>query len=286
MGRPRIAAVIPAFNAARYIRSAIASAQGQKRPPDEIIVVDDGSVDDTAAIAAALGVRVIRQANAGPGAARNAGISATGAEWIALLDADDSWRPERLERQLHHLEDPGVAVVCSGHHVVGKTPTMPPSQLDFPVLWERNRIPTSTVLLRREAWAALGGFDESLELIGVEDYNLWLRLAHAGWRLVGLQERLVDYQPSDASLTGQTRRFARAELTQVARIAAALGLEPRLLREKEFALYLEYGIEFFHYRDRAAAREYLRLAARRGPLPVAARLRLLASYLPLPRPRS
>ncbi len=282
MTSPRIAAVIPAFNAAGSIREAIASAQAQHRPPDEIIVVDDGSADDTAAVAATTGVRVIRQDNAGPAAARNAGIASTSANWIALLDADDSWRPERIARQLPLLDDPGVAVVFSGHHVANKTPPMPPPTIDFDGLWDRNRIPTSTVLLRRAAWEAVGGFDPARELIGVEDYNLWLRLARVGWRFVGVQERLVDYQPTDASLTRQTRRFANAELTQVARVAATLGLDPARVRAKEFTIYLEYGMELFYYRDRATAREYLQEAARRGPLPWEARLRLWATYLPLP----
>ena len=278
----RIAAVIPAYNAAGSIGGAIASAQAQRRAPDEIIVVDDGSADDTAAIATATGVRVIRQANGGPAAARNAGIASTSADWIALLDADDSWRPERIARQLPLLDDAAIAVVFSGHHVANKLPPMPPLTVDFDGLWDRNRIPTSTVLLRRAAWEAVGGFDPARELIGVEDYNLWLRLAHAGWRLVGVEERLVDYRPTDASLTGQTRRFAKAELAQVARVAATLGLDPVRVRAKEFAIYVEYGLEFFHYRDRAAAQQYLREAARRGALPWGAQLRLWASYLPLP----
>lgn len=282
----RIAAVIPAFNAAASIRGAIASAQGQSHPPDEIIVVDDGSADDTAAVATAAGARVIRQANAGPAAARNAGIASTSAEWIALLDADDSWRPERLARQLPLLGEDRVAVVYSGHHVAGKHPPIPPASLDFDDLWERNAIPTSTVLLRRAAWETIGGFDPARELIGVEDYNLWLRLAHAGWRLRGVQERLVDYQPTAASLTRQTRRFARAELTQLSRVAATLGLDPGRVREKEFKMFLEYGLELFYFRDLIAAREYLQEAARRAPLPAAARMKLWASYLSRPGRRA
>ncbi len=95
----QISVVIPAYNAANFIAATIASAQAQTLAPIEIIVVDDGSVDDTARVARALGCVVIRQANGGVCAARNAGILAARGEWIALLDHDDVWAPTKLERQ-------------------------------------------------------------------------------------------------------------------------------------------------------------------------------------------
>lgn len=282
MTAPHIAAVIPAFNSANSIAAAIASARQQIHPPDEIIVVDDGSGDDTARIAETAGARVLRQPNGGPGAARNAGIAATTAEWIALLDADDTWRPERLARQLPLTIDAAVGLVFAGHAVPGKTPPLPPPTMAFDQLWRRNQIPTSSVLLRRSAWEQLGGFHEGRELIGVEDYNLWLRMAHAGWLLRCVQERLVDYVPTSASLTSQTRRFATAELAQLGVIARQIGLDAQLVQRKEYRLYLDYGQEMFYYRQLSDAREFLREAGRRGTLPPKARLQMLASYLPLP----
>ena len=101
-----VSVVIPAFNAAGFIAETIASAFAQTRRPLEVIVVDDGSADDTAQLAAALGCRVIRQANGGVCAARNAGILAANGNWIALLDHDDVWMPTKLERQVE------AATVC------------------------------------------------------------------------------------------------------------------------------------------------------------------------------
>jgi glycosyltransferase involved in cell wall biosynthesis len=95
----RISVVIPAFNAARFIAATIASAKSQTLSPLEIIVVDDGSVDNTAEVAASLGCVVIRQENGGVCAARNAGIQAARGDWIALLDHDDLWEPHKLARQ-------------------------------------------------------------------------------------------------------------------------------------------------------------------------------------------
>lgn len=283
-GRIEITAVIPAFNAAEFIAESIASLLNQTEPPVEVIVVDDGSSDDTAGVAARAGARVIRQANGGPAAARNAGIRSARADAIALLDADDIARPTRLARQRSGLADPNVGVVFSGHHVEHKVPPTPPALIDFDTLWARNWIPTSTVLLRRAAWEAVGGFDEARDLIGVEDYNCWLRLAHAGWGFSRVADVLVDYRPTPASLTAQTRRFAAAELTNARRTAARLALSDAVLRKKEHALFLEYGLELFYKRDLTTARQYLLEAARKGPIGVGGYTRLLATLLPL-RPR-
>ena len=97
--RAPVSVVIPAFNVERYLAAAIESVRAQTLAPTEIIVVDDGSTDGTRAVAEAAGVRVIAQSNAGVSAARNAGIAAATQPWIALLDADDRWRADKLERQ-------------------------------------------------------------------------------------------------------------------------------------------------------------------------------------------
>lgn len=282
MSIPRIAFVIPAYNAADSVAAAVRSAREQTVPADEIIVVDDGSIDDTAAVAAAAGARVIKRTNGGPGAARNLGIQSTTAEWIALLDADDLARPDRLAVQREHLADAGVAVLHSARGVPALHTMEPPSVLDFAALWLRNRICTSTVMLRRSAWEAVGGFDEARSLIGVEDYNLWLRLAHAGWKFTWLEQVLVDYLPSAASLSMQCERIANAELSNTARVGEVLHLPPAMLLEKEFQLYCEYGVELFHRGERKVAREFFRAAAARGRLGWRSRLRLWAATLAVP----
>jgi glycosyltransferase involved in cell wall biosynthesis len=96
-----ISVVIPTYNGARFLADTIATVRAQTLQPVEIIVVDDGSTDDSAAAAAACGVTVIRQVNGGIGAARNTGILAATQPWVALLDHDDMWEREKLERQWH-----------------------------------------------------------------------------------------------------------------------------------------------------------------------------------------
>ena len=273
-GGLRITAVIPAWNAAGFVDKAVRSMREQLAPPDEVIVVDDGSDDDTAGVAARAGARVIRRSNGGPAAARNTGIRATSSEWIALLDADDVSSVHRLERQRPCLGDPRVAVVFGARSP--RAPA-PPATLNFAMLWERNPIPTSTVLLRRAAWESVGGFDEAPALIGVEDYNLWLRLTLARWQFRAVPESLVEYRPTPASLTMQTLPFAAAELENVRRIARLLPLAPEAVRAKEYRIYRTYGLELFHRRDWANARAFLAEAAGRYRLTWPTRARLLAA---------
>src|SRR2546423_7727277 len=91
-----VSVVVPAYNYARYLPQAIDSALGQTHPPLEVIVVDDGSTDDTPRVLDAYGdrIRAVRQANQGAGAARNAGIAVARGEYVAFLDSDDLWRPD------------------------------------------------------------------------------------------------------------------------------------------------------------------------------------------------
>lgn len=106
MTRPLVSCVVPVYNGEAYLGEAIDSILAQTWRPLEIIVVDDGSTDDSAAVAEAYGakVRVIRQANAGCATARNAGLAAATGEFVAFLDADDLWHPEKLQRQMARFE--------------------------------------------------------------------------------------------------------------------------------------------------------------------------------------
>ncbi len=275
-----VTAVIPAFNATNSVAAAVASLKAQTVPPAEIIVVDDGSVDDTAEVARRAGARVIQQENAGPGAARNTGIRAANTPWIALLDADDIARASRLESQLAEMGAEQVAVIFAGAHTEGKPRSKPSGPIGFDMLWKKNCIPTSTVVLRRSAWEEIGGFNESRDLIGVEDYHFWLRIAHAGWEFTRVNDILVDYLPGPASLTAQTRRFAAAEIVNARLIAYSLSLPPSMLRQKEFNIFKEYGFELFHARDLPGARDFLGEASLRGPIGLGGQLRRLATWFP------
>src|SRR5262245_20179101 len=117
-----VSVVIPCYNAGRFLKETLESILAQTRPALEVIVVDDGSTDDSAAVAGAFGppVRVLRQSNQGESVARNRGLDEARGDWVAFLDADDVWAPDKLERQLAAVEgSPGVACCHTGFYLFG-----------------------------------------------------------------------------------------------------------------------------------------------------------------------
>lgn len=189
---PLVSVIIPAYNAERYVAEAIDSVLAQTYPSREIIVVDDGSTDRTAEIVTGYGeaVRLVRQRNKGPAAARNTGIREARGEFIAFLDADDVWTRANLELQLtflgahpDHVLSYGWVRFFSGS-VAGDLLETAPCRDERPSghVWAdliRDTIwATGAAVLRASALSQVGLFDESLP-IG-EDYDLWLRLAAHG----------------------------------------------------------------------------------------------------------
>jgi glycosyltransferase involved in cell wall biosynthesis len=178
----RISVIIPAYNAARFLPRCLKSVFAQTLLPEEVIVVDDGSTDNTAALAAELGARVIRRKNGGISAARNTGIQNASCEWIALLDADDSWGPEKLERQAACIQ-PDTVLVYTGIRIfddVGIRAELPAIDAISAITMLRyyNPITPSTVLLRRDAIMRIGGFHQGIR--SCEDWEMWVRLQHLG----------------------------------------------------------------------------------------------------------
>jgi glycosyltransferase involved in cell wall biosynthesis len=216
--------VIPAHNAAATIARALESVRAQAYAPLEVIVVDDASGDDTAGVVRAWRdppVRlIVHETNRGPAAARNTGIFAAEGDWIAFLDADDEWRPGKLDRQVAALgAGPGaVFAVCDGRFIrpdgsVGRfmyTGTPPVAGTEaWRTLLAYSFTDSSCVVADRRTLVALGGFDPDLR-VG-EDQDMWIRLAMAG-SVVVLSDRLVDKRESP---TSHMARHTRAEATQL-----------------------------------------------------------------------
>ena len=180
-----ISAVIPCYNGASFLEEAVRSATTQTRRVDEVIVVDDGSTDDSASIAERLGAKCIRLGrNFGPGAARNRGIVEARSNVIAFLDADDYWDRRHCEDMVGMLErHPECAVAFSRIRRFDATdeslsPPYLPEEVATPLLWHLftdNVVPQSTAVVRRAVLLQNGGYDESRR--HSEDYELWLRLA-------------------------------------------------------------------------------------------------------------
>jgi GT2 family glycosyltransferase len=178
--------VIPAFNAERFIAATLASIKRQTFPPKEIVVVDDGSSDQTAAVARASGARVVTQLSSkGPSASRNRGVAETQSPIVAFLDADDEWLPDHAERLLKALAADGIAFAGSDAELFGAESGVVPTALTGTdtldlrdVLITDNPVIQSSVMISRDAFDRAGGYDESLRLS--EDYDLWTRVAEHG----------------------------------------------------------------------------------------------------------
>jgi glycosyltransferase involved in cell wall biosynthesis len=177
----RISVVIPAYNAERFLPRCLKSVFAQTLKPMEVIVVDDGSTDNTAAVAAALGATVISQANGGVAAARNLGIRNASGEWIALLDADDRWAPEKLERQAA-LVRPETVLVYTGirffddQGIRSEQLAVDPAAASK-MLRYCNPIPC-TYIIRRDAVMQDGGYRE--DVFACEDWEMLVRLQRLG----------------------------------------------------------------------------------------------------------
>ena len=190
---PTVSVVIPAYNSARFIAQTLGSVIAQSFADFEILVVDDGSTDDTAAIAGRVSprVNVIRQSNGGIAAARNTGLAAAGGDFVAFLDHDDIWHPQKLEAQIECFRrNPKVGLVYGEFNrwEEGSAPTFPPEPLDPSLLDEdrsgwiyhklllTNWVLFSTALFRRESVKAIGLFDAALP--PADDWDFAIR---ASW---------------------------------------------------------------------------------------------------------
>ncbi|MGE4086193.1 MAG: glycosyltransferase [Vicinamibacterales bacterium] len=243
--QPRVSVIIPTYNRAATVTRAVRSALDQAVPDVEVLVVDDGSTDDTAARLAGIDhrVRVLRQpGNEGAAAARNRGLRAARGQAIAFLDSDDVWLPDKLARQLAVLDGApaGVGLVYGGvlddrgDGTVGVDRAQHRGDLFRPLL-ERNVVHGggSNVLMRRSVVAAVGFFDERFEAI--EDYDYWLRAARLhDFDHVG--DPVVRYHNGDApgrrSRCGDADAVARERFYRKHRIALrAEGVADRFLLE-------------------------------------------------------
>jgi len=267
-----ISVVIPAYNSAATLPAAIESALYQTRPPEEIIVVDDGSNDTTKAVIERYGprVRYICQSNSGPSAARNRGTKVASGDWIAYLDADDEWHADKLRLQeLAVRSRPEVALVYTGGRSIGPNYARE-YYIEAPRIWPRlrygNFITPSAVMLRRQAWLEIGGFNE--KLLGVEDWDLWVRL-RSKYPFVGVAEPLTICKNTVGSLSSDPERMLRGmELMREETLLA--GLPPwrkPIWNRRIHATQFMHAAEMVRQVSSARERRYLLRSLWEWPLP-------------------
>jgi glycosyltransferase involved in cell wall biosynthesis len=237
---PDFSIVIPTYNRCDLLKKALESVLQQTHPSFEVLVVDNNSIDGTKEMVASLRdqrIRFLSISNQGVIAkSRNVGIAVSRSEWLCFLDSDDWWYPKKLEETLkmqrdadliyHDLETVNEAGVKVGRRM--KTRRLK-SPILADLLSKGNGIATSGVAVRSDMVEKSEGFCESHELIGVEDYDLWIRIAANTQRFVQIKNALGAYRVSDSN-------NSKATIKQIAALAAIykrnLGLLTRASEQK------------------------------------------------------
>lgn len=214
---PLVSVVMPAYNAEPYIEDAIRSVMEQTVRDWELIVLDDCSGDETCAVAQRLAaedgrIRLLRNAeNMGVARTRNRGVDLCAGQYVALLDSDDVWHPDKLEKQLARMAQTGAELSYTSYAIVGadgkkvKADYLVPQQATFDQLLKQNVIGCSTVMMTARI-AKAHPFNTDFYH---EDYVLWLQLLRSGCKAAGCTEVLVDWRYIENSRSFDKRRAVR-----------------------------------------------------------------------------
>lgn len=244
--KPTISVIIPVYNGASDVRRAIDSALAQVNCEVEVIVLNDGSKDDTRSVMDEYGdqIRAIHQPNSGLAETRNNGIAAATGEWVAFLDHDDYWKQDKLSEQLKAAERTGSDVVYTNAENfgevdrVGRLRSEPAAMLQGDLLEGLlldNFIVVSSVMIRRTVIQEYQGFNASLPC--VEDWDLWLRLAADGIRFAAVREPVTMYQWRAGSMSKNfdLMRTTRKRIVGEALKAERAGKLPWSVRRRAMA---------------------------------------------------
>jgi glycosyltransferase involved in cell wall biosynthesis len=268
----RISVILPCFNTAHYLAEAVQSVLAQTRPADEIIVIDDGSTDNTAQVAAAFTPRVqyIYQPNAGLSAARNTGIKIATGQYIGFLDADDLWHPDflaMLTDLLEHHADWGA--VYSGNLFIDARGKLLSQSVHKVIAAERLHdalvddlfFPPCAVLVRKTALDAVGSFDESLR--ACEDWDMWLRIS-AKYPFGSTPQTLALYRRHGSNMTGDMVRMQENMLAVVRKhFGAAQGNSGSGSSDQQRAfggVYFRLGLKNYQHKQNETAQAWVKKA--------------------------
>ena len=273
---PKVSVVIPTYNSAQFIVETLESVFAQTYKDYEVIVVDDGSTDNTKEVLKPYmsRIRYIYKENGGPASARNEGIKNARGEYIAFLDSDDLWLPEKLEKQVEYFEQyPDVVLVSTdrirlvGNRLIrGRKKCKRVSNDAFINLWWCNSIVNSSVMVRRFCFDKVGVFDESEEIISAEDLEMWLRIARehkVGYIDQALTIYRVHKDGISRSNVNRVYKATRVVITKYMKdIIEREQNFRKLITERFFKYYLDYGISLFYAADFPSAHKQFSEARR------------------------
>jgi hypothetical protein len=295
---PILSIIIPAYNVERYIAVAVDSALNQSLTDLEVVVVDDGSTDNTHTVLEQFTdprLRIVRKPNGGLSSARNAGIAVATGQYIGFLDGDDAWRPGKAMRQIgvmHAQPDVGLTYSHSAYmdeagRETGRLLVSGPERPSLRDMILRNRVGNgSTAVVRSEVLRAAGPFDERLR--SCEDWEMWVRMlrdTHTAALLV--PEVLTLYRVNPASLSMDFSGFLRGAEDAAARIAAETPGASRGLMRRGLAMsYRITATKALHGGNRATSAAFLARAVTLCPWLPFTDPRLLATAALLAVPHS
>jgi cellulose synthase/poly-beta-1,6-N-acetylglucosamine synthase-like glycosyltransferase len=245
----KVAVVIPTYNSAQYLARALASVEAQTYRDFQLFVVDDGSTDNTEEIVAKFACVFDKQQHAGQAAARNRGIALSSSPYVAFLDADDAWMPQKLKQQIAFLESHlEVGLVCcdcadGGSEPMARPARSVPQDPQFEHLARDCFIFTPTVVVRRECLKEWGGFNESLKVS--EDLNLWLKIA-SRWKVVFVPKKLA-VRYSRAGSLSLTTRPEEACAQGIAALEDVIRSCPQLSPTQLRAVNRELAVRYYNY---------------------------------------
>jgi glycosyltransferase involved in cell wall biosynthesis len=294
-----VTTIIPAFNAERFIDEAIESVLLQTYSSIEVIVVDDGSTDDTVDRLAKYGsrIRCVHQENRGPAAARNHGLKLASGSLIAFLDADDVWLPEKIKRQVEFsCANPTYGIITTDTLTFGEMGILNDSLHNYyPIsngfalekLLFHNWISASAAMVRRECFEQIGGFDEMLGPDGkgqctAEDWLMWMKIA-AHYSVYFIDEVLTRHR-IHASNYSQVRdnyfEYALINLGVMRRSIPQLGEKPELVNRAAARICKRGGLGRLRETDLADARSKFRRGLEYRSLSPLLWLLYLSTFLP------
>ena len=265
---PEVSVVIPAYNASGYVREAAESALAQTFDDLEVIVVDDGSTDDTAAVADGLDVRCVRQSNQGVSAARNRGIAESTGRYVAFLDADDAWLPAKLATQLDALRSNSARRLSYSALLVTDASLEPVevrrgelhgSALETLLLRGNVVGGGSNVICERELFDRAGGFDPTLSQCA--DWDMWVRLA-ALTDFAYVDEPLVRYRRHESSMSRDPELLERDSLRVLEKGFAMPETDPALAAKRRQGMARNYMVLAGTYFQAHRYGDFARCAAR------------------------
>lgn len=271
---PRVSAIIPTYNYARYVAAAVDSALSQSFEDLEIVVVDDGSTDETRETLRHLGTRIryIPRAHRGLAATRNAGIGVSRGRYLAFLDSDDLWLPDKVSMQVARLDaEPAVGLVYTEATLFNdeSTTEIPhsywsehPSGKILPWLLRHNVVPSPTPMVRRELFEKVGPFDERLS--ACEDWDMWIRIAQVS-EFAYVDRVLARYRVHSANMSLDQERMMAGRFRVLEKTFSGTGVpsEARRLRRSVFSRWhADYALHHFYAERYAQARsEVMRAVA-------------------------